>query len=162
MNAAFLRSGLRAGIALLMLAIGACSGGGDDDEDTLDREAFEAARQKWTAARIEDYQFTLTKDCYCLSSGDTAGAGRYVIQVRGGVVAQAFDAVTGEYLSDAAARSLPTLSGLFDILDQAHAREADEIEARYEQTLGYPVEVDIDYDERSADDEVEYRVNDFM
>ena len=59
-------------------------------------------------------------------------------------------------------RSLPTLGGLFDILEQAYEREADEIEARYEATLGYPVEVDIDYREHLADDEVEYRVSDFM
>jgi len=138
-----------------VLALSACDGSHAKTDPEL-----AAARQQWDDAAIEDYQFTLYRSCFCEVAPD--GAGSFVITVKSGAVDAVFHRDSGVYLSDEQAADLPTIDDLFDRLDAAYRHGADEVEASYDPTLGYPLSIYIDRDAKVSDDEISYQISEFM
>jgi len=52
------------------------------------------------------------------------------------------------------ANSFPSVEQLFDAIQDAIDRQADRVEVDYDFTYGYPTNVYIDYDRRTADEEL--------
>eukprot|EP00210_Caulerpa_lentillifera_P007253 g6939.t1 len=55
--------------------------------------------------------------------------------------------------------NLPTVEGLFDLIQEAISSRVAELIVEYDPTLGYPTRVKIDRDFRIADEEIEYKTS---
>lgn len=143
---------------VLAIALSACS---DDEESSAREKAIEQydnARAQWEATGIDSYRYTFGFSCFCAPTNEeTAGPGEYVVTVRNGVIESAVQKSNGATLNARQLESMQTVDGLFDVLDEALVDDqADSVEVGYDETLGYPVDIAIDYYLGAADDEIWY------
>jgi hypothetical protein len=104
---------------------------------------------RWERSNISTYSYTTSWHCFCMRE--------YVAQV-------SVEVVDGEVVEvnfiDPSLGEVPkpgrfvTIDGLFDHLQNALDQDAFNISATYDDQLGYPVEVFVDYDQRIADEEL--------
>ena len=137
------------GTLLLAGALG-CTTGPESAIDDL-RES----RNRWLDQGIVSYRVTIQRLCFC---GDIRPVR---VQVTNGVVTSRVFVDDGQPVPTNRAESYPAISGLFDFLEAAF-RRADEATARYDATLGIPLEANIDFAKNAADDELVIRVTDFV
>ena len=114
-------------------------------------EDLEAARERWEAAGLDAYAMTLRRVCFCPTPDYT---GPFEVEVRGGELASV--RLEGAAVDDE--RGM-TVEALFDLVQDAYDRDAYRITVEYDERLGYPVSVDIDYDAQMADEEIGYAVS---
>jgi len=112
----------------------------------LSTTAWADYRARWEAAGITDYEYEFQRTCECK---DTRPAR---IEVRTGRVTAATYTDSGE---SAPSAGYPTIDELFELIDEAISAEAASMRVSYDQRLGYPTEIRIDYDLNVADDEIE-------
>ncbi len=110
-------------------------------------------RITWNQVRTPDYSYTHTRSCFC------AFAGTYRVTVRDDQVAGATDVVDLEPVPLDYLIQIPTLDGVFDLLEAAYNNEADEIHVEYGR-YGIPEIIDIDFIEGAIDDELSLRSTD--
>ncbi len=125
-------------------------------DSTTQNPDFSAAKQRWSDANVQDYQFTLRTICYCLPESDI------VVSVKGGVIDTAFYKDTESPVSAERLQAVPTVNGLFDKIEDAYANNAALVQVTYNGTYGYPEDVFIDYSSNLADEEFRYQVTDFL
>lgn len=115
-------------------------------EASLVTESTEAAlaerRAQWEAQGIDDYRFEFVRLCGCLENRV-----RYVVTVRAGAAREAtrttaFDSLTTVITPDAV--PYPTISTVFDAIQDGFDIMPDDIEARYRASDGLPGYVFID------------------
>ena len=113
---------------------------------------LDAAKARWQAAGLDAYAMTLRRSCFCPVPDYT---GPFEVRVRNGAVEQvrlngaAVDAERGM-----------TVDALFALVEDAYERGAVEVAVEFDERLGYPTSVGIDYDLRLADEEIGYTVSD--
>jgi hypothetical protein len=146
-----LRTRIRCIVAAAFVALGAC---GDDPMGPVRSADLERARQRWSAARPAEYAYTLRRSCFCGPEVTRP----VQITVRNGTVVELRYADTGVLVDPRWAPLFPSIDGLFAIIDDAIARRAERLDLEFEATLGYPLEIDIDYSTRIADEEITYTV----
>jgi uncharacterized protein DUF6174 len=139
-----LRCGHCATIALAGVSMAACTSPLQGREDTL-----AIAEARWRAAGLVDYRFGFTRSCECLPAATRS----VTIAVSGGAFVSATYLDDGTPADTALFRDELTLDRLFASLHQALARQPATFAAQYEPTLGYPMQVSIDYSLTTADDE---------
>jgi Family of unknown function (DUF6174) len=142
-------------LLLAPLALGAqCSvtGLGSGSEP----RTLEEARRRWDAADVVDYTYVLRRNCFC-----AGGVEPVRIVVRAGAAISYTLVETGETLPEEWRPWYPTVGGLFEFLEDAVDRDAQRIDVRYDDRLGYPVTIYVDYDERIADEEMGYEIRSF-
>jgi len=136
-----------AGLALLVGAI-SCS-------DTLGPgrplTELEAARSRWRAQNLHTYAFTIQRSCFCVNVHPL-----YVV-VLSDTVAGVLDLETVEWVDR---RLGETVEGLFTFIEDGITHRARVIRADYDETKGFPTEIDFDGAAQIADDEIFYRVSD--
>lgn len=132
----------------LLLAAG-CSLLGPTDQA---RDDLERARQRWEARDLDRYTYLIRRACECLP--ETTGP--FEVRVRPGEEPVVIRPEDGERLEPPLADAFPTVSGLFDLIDQALRRGAYRVDVDYDPTTGTPVRITIDDDERVADEELLY------
>ena len=109
------------------------------------------ARELWRQAAILDYSITVGRRCVC------DGANRpVVVQVSGGAVVSMTDAQTGDPIEVSAVGPYPSVEGMFEILQNAVDTDAHDIIATYQIDFGYPLELQIDFDRETKDEELGY------
>lgn len=119
--------------------------------------AFETGEAVWLGHRIADYEFTIQKNCIC---APPAGIPIRVI-VRRGLMIDAFDrrnpneAIEMDNIPD-------TIAALFDEVYATIESGPDAISVDYDERYGFPAVVEIDPYLDYADDEISYRVVDFV
>jgi uncharacterized protein DUF6174 len=145
------RRGLRAAMALAGVSMAACASPFQRQEDTL-----AIAEARWRAAGLMDYRFGFTRSCECLPSATRS----VTIAVSGGAFVSATYLDDGTPADTALFRDELTLDRLFASLHEALARHPATFAAQYEPTLGYPMQVSIDYSLLAADDETFFTVFD--
>lgn len=124
---------------------------GPDDEWDREQRDLSRARRLWSAQGIDDYEYVVRRDCFCVMGGVAV---RVVVQNHL-VVAREID-LSGVPVPSSAAYLYPSIDGLFGILQEAIDDRADEITARYDASYGFPTDLWIDYDRRMADEEEGY------
>ena len=137
----------RGSVVVLALAAAACGNPFSPTED------LEDARRTWSRQGITSYRFTVNVLCFCIDRGP------FAVVVEQGRVTSVTDPATGAPRTPDPFVPL-TVEALFARIDDAIERDADEIEVRYDPTLGYPQEIAIDFIENAIDDEVTYTVSD--
>lgn len=113
---------------------------------------LEAARQRWQDADMDGYRMTLQRVCFCPVPDYT---GPFAVTVRDGEVASVL--LQGAGVD--AERGM-SVDALFALIDDAYDRGAVEVEVKFDDELGYPTSIGIDYDFQMADEEIGYRVSD--
>lgn len=128
----------------------------EDPTDTSEaRQQLAASRERFRTTVGESYQYDYRNNCFC--GPDTRLPVR--VTIRNGA------RVSVVTLEDAA--PIPpnrwgdflTVEEAFDTIEQALNDGAATIQAVYDETLGYPREVFIDFDERIADEEQGFTFN---
>ncbi len=115
------------------------------------------ARATWTANRPASYDYTLALSCFCGHEVRRP----VLIAVTGTTVMSRTYADDGSPYPAQFAASFPSIDGLFDLLVDAKARNAARADVTYNPTLGYPVQISLDYRTQVADDELFYTVSAF-
>lgn len=128
-------------------ALGACGGVAPLE---LTNTALENQRARWQASGIRDYQYEYRQQCECVP----ALLEPALIEVRRGMVTRVVYQKTGQPASPDAQALFPTIDELFDRIDDAIRSDAAMLIVSYDSALGYPTQIDIDYDLQVVDDEV--------
>ena len=142
---------LATGIRLVLLSTIALYSLSSADDDVA------ANRGVWAAAGIASYEYRYEKVCDC--HRDTPA--ETIVTITNGVVVDVrYD--REDYLSEVAVatenyRWSRTIDDLFTLVETA-SETADTLRVAYEQTLGYPAYIYIDYDHAMVGEEVELRV----
>jgi hypothetical protein len=114
------------------------------------RESLQDARRLWAAQGPADYRLTVRRGCFC---GQEA-IGPALLRVVDGAVVTRIYLESGDPVPEAWARFFPDVEGLFEVVEDAIERNADHLRVTYHPVYGYPSEVFIDYEERTADEEL--------
>ena len=126
-------------------------------EFTSPSRDLENARQRWASNGAASYDFTVYLSCFC-----TPDAGRpVVVVVANGVVQSRKFVDTGAAVTPPFSPAYSTIEGLFDIVADARARNAAQLDVEYDPERGYPKRIGIDYIANAIDDEINYTVLDF-
>lgn len=143
---------LRALPLLAALALG-CAPGGPGTGTGADEIA--AHRAQWVAQRPAAYVYELQRSCFC--PPDALGPVR--IRVQGTTVVSRVYVESGDTVRPPFAELFPTVDGLFDLLDDAVDRKADQITVTWSTDAGYPLDAFIDYIFAAADEEQGFHVS---
>lgn len=111
--------------------------------------------QQWKNQAVQDYRYQLEIH-YAPQEPLVIN-----IEVRDGTVVSETDATTGGPVVPP--RTFPpynTIDRLFDLIEEAEARGADQIEVVYDPKLGYPTRISTDDNIQVADDGTVYGVTD--
>ena len=139
----------RAATLLAFVAvIAGCSALGLED-GTNARAQLERQKALWVRQHLSSYRYRVACSCFGV-------AGPVDIEVRGDVVAEASDSITGQPVSLSVLGQLPTVDALFGIIERAITRRADLLDVAYHPTMGYPTRIAVDYSFNSIDDEIRY------
>ncbi len=135
-------------LASLILLPG-CAGG---DPLGPERNELTSARSRWAPAGVQSYVFRFWQRCV------VCDASSVVIEVASGSVSTVFSPDPGDLFTPPVTEP-PTIEDLFGKIQSAIDRGADSFEAEYDQVLGYPTSVSIDYSTQAIDDEVSFGVS---
>jgi hypothetical protein len=142
-------------VVLVLTSGAACGDLGVDIRTLTELEKAEARWENGPFGSGVPYVYTVQRMCFCPI--EWIGPVRVVVG-SGGVTRTYVD--SGDPVTESVEDAFPTVEGLFDILREAYAEEADDVGVTYDATLGYPIEFGIDYDEMTADEELGMRVTD--
>lgn len=119
--------------------------------------ALDAARQRWQAAALASYEYGYHKFCECHRESPP----ETIVSVVGGHVTRVRHRPAGAAVEvPAQDRNFDyywTVDGLFDLVASALERGV-EVRVAYDQALGYPREIYIDYDADFIGDELDVRL----
>lgn len=134
----------------VLVALSGCAAGITSPEASLG-----SARARWASAQPAAYQFIVTRSCECGPSITRP----VTVVVRNGVIQSAKYVDTG---ADAVAEATYTVETLFGLIDDAIRRNAFDVTVRYDDALGFPVGISIDYSATVVDDEFTIYINRFQ
>lgn len=130
-----------------------------EPEHLKDARAHLAAnRALWLEQGIESYSMILQRNCFC----PPEWRGPIEMQVRERDVVSWTYVESGASVPDDRVEFFPPVAGLFNEIEEAIDREADDVIAEYHTELGYPLTVFIDENLQTADEEVGYEVEELV
>jgi hypothetical protein len=104
----------------------------------------------WNRQNISNYRYTLTRNCFCT----TEARGPVIIEVRNRRTSSVTSVATGQRVNPELFQKYDTIPRLFNVIKDAIAKKASSLTVQYNSTLGYPTQINIDYDSQIADEEV--------
>jgi hypothetical protein len=110
-------------------------------------------RRKWSSKAVKNYQYDFQRICFCVPAYTKA----VKITVREGVAAQMAYANTGEAVDKAKFELYYTVAQMFNYIQTAIDKKAHSIKVVYDDELGYPTSVEIDYIKNAMDDEMRFK-----
>lgn len=120
---------------------------------------IETARQQWEAAGISHYRFNLNMVCFCAFAENMP----LVVEVQdGNVVSMEYQ--NGTEIDPASLeffQRYETIDKIFAELEKAAGGEADEVTVSFDNTYGFPEQIDIDVIKEAIDDELAMTISGF-
>ena len=113
-------------------------------------QQLQRSKQLWAKQKISKYRYTLRRSCFCLPKSTEPVS----IAVRNGKVTSMVDASNGQPVNREYFAKYDSIAKLFDIVEEAIAKKAHQLSVTYHPTLGYPTQINIDYDQMMADEEL--------
>jgi hypothetical protein len=110
--------------------------------------------KKWIAQNIKNYSYTLRINCYCPPERN----GPNLIKV----IDDKIVSVNGQPYNPNLTGTLPAVSQLFDIIQTKLSQRPLQQSIEYHPILGYPTNVYFDMDDRIADEEVGYIIENLI
>jgi hypothetical protein len=146
-----LRTGLCSGTKRLSEAQADLAILGEEQSMSEDANAaqWRQNRQKWTRQNLENYRYTLQVGCFCPPEVRQP----VVVEVRNGKVTSVTAAENGKSVNPDYFQNYDSVAKLFEIVEDAIARDAYRLDIAYDETLGYPTQINIDYNQYMADEE---------
>lgn len=138
------------GAALLAPALAACDNVTGVDDLSREQNRLDRNWDLFQRAAPLSYGYTVRVSCEC----PTDVTRPVVVWVDRGSVEYLLYQDDGSPVPLSYASAFPSVEQLFDIIQDAIDRRADDIEVDYDFTYGYPTSVWIDYDRRVADEEL--------
>lgn len=111
-------------------------------------------RERWESLRPASYAVVVERLCFC----GVEARGPVRVLVQGTIPTERTYTDSGVVVSAELAPFFPTIDGLFDVLADALDRDAHEVSVTYDEETGIPVDVWIDYEENTADEELGFAV----
>jgi len=118
------------------------------------------ARAQWRAQGPPSYNYLFERKCFCVEDVQ----GPFAIVVREGKVSEARFTdnadLEGRDISDDLLEDLPTMEGLFDLIETEATRKIAPaaLDIKYDKKYGYPAQVHVDHIAEVRDDDITYRV----
>lgn len=144
-------------LAVMLLISLVFLGAGCNSEDGV-RQSLSRHQNQWVSQSIESYRYQLGITCFCLVEISRP----VTIEVRNGATHSV------SYLADGTAadakyfEKYDTIDELFLIIDDAIDQKADEIKVTYDEELGFPTRIHIDFMKEAVDDEMTYDITEFQ
>ncbi len=140
---------LRIAIVVFMVAVlSACSGFAQQLPPMVGE--YQKSLKRWQQASLQNYDISYHRQCFCLA--ELVRPLR--VEVRDGRIASAVYADDGSPLLPDLDYDLKSVDDFFDLIADAIDRSADKLHVSYDDTLGFPSSISIDYFKRMVDDEV--------
>jgi hypothetical protein len=115
-------------------------------------------RRRWDQLSLADYTFDFIRSCFCGGpAGDTIR-----IVVRGDSIVSATNLSPQNPPQPLPDSWSVTIDDLFDELQQAIDRDADEFNIEFDPQYHYPRNVTIDYIKNAIDDEMSFKITRFQ
>ncbi len=110
------------------------------------------AERRWAQSSIENYQFRYSRSCYCPMVVNA------LVTVTGDSIVSVTDSLSGQPVDPIPPTVYRIVPGWFAFVREAMDRRAAVIEVEYDQALGYPRRIYIDYVQEMVDDELGIRI----
>jgi|LGVF01.1.fsa_nt_gb hypothetical protein len=128
-----------------------------DDEISKELRELSEARSTWQSFKLKNYSMNERLSCYC------GGLLEWKVFVKNGIkdkveyeesptFGQTYDDIFGQ------AR---TVDDVFDFIEELLGKDLGSLIIEYDQVYGFPSTVSVDYNERTADDEIAYLYTNF-
>ncbi|MBD2297008.1 hypothetical protein H6G06_26915 [Anabaena sphaerica FACHB-251] len=114
-------------------------------------------RSLWNQQNISNYRYTLSNSCFCIPEA----RGPVVIEVRNGQTTSITSVATGQAVEPQFFQEYNTIPKLFNVIQDAINRQAFSLNVSYSPRLGYPTQINIDYNSQMADEEVYLTIENF-
>ena len=113
------------------------------------------AIKKWSDSKINSYSYTLTVSCYCIDTepNDIKVVNNKIKKVNGKSVTE--DDLENIYWN------VKSFDEIFEIIDEKLKDNPFLYTIKFDQSLGYPIDIYFDMDEMIADEEIGYYVTNF-
>ncbi|HEX8377040.1 MAG TPA: DUF6174 domain-containing protein [Pedobacter sp.] len=128
------------------------------EENSPELQAFTEAKMLWESSNISkssNYIFTSTRVCFCTDPGT------YRITVVNNAIT---DVRIGALYEDYphAGKDFKTIDQLFQFIEASLKKDPAKANIKYDALLGYPTEIDLDFEINALDDEVRYNIKDLQ
>ncbi|MDZ8187985.1 MAG: DUF6174 domain-containing protein [Nostoc sp. ChiSLP02] len=120
------------------------------NSNSLNWKKFKIYHQLWRQQRISNYRYEFTRSCNCLPKATEP----VIIKVNNRMTTSITYKQTKQPADPELFRQYNTIPKLFDIIRDALIRRAANLTVQYDPVLGYPTQINIDYDSQIADDEI--------
>ena len=147
----FLRSARAlVGVALLVSPLAACDSVTGVDDLSRAQSELDRNWDRFQSTAPLSYSYTVRVACDCTSDVTRP----VTVWVDRGSIEYLLYADDNRPVPLSISNSFPSAEQLFDAIQDAIDRQADFIDVEYDFTYGYPTSVYIDYDRRTADEEL--------
>ena len=138
------------GVALLVSPIIACDSITGVDDLSRAQSELDRNWDRFQSSAPLSYSYTVRVACDCTSDVTRP----VTVWVDRGSIEYLLYADDNRPVPLSISNSFPSVEQLFDAIQDAIDRQADYIDVDYDVTYGYPTNVYIDYDRRTADEEL--------
>ncbi|MBH8551628.1 hypothetical protein I8751_04410 [Nostocaceae cyanobacterium CENA357] len=114
-------------------------------------------RHLWNQQNISNYRYTFSNGCFCIPDA----RGPVIIEVRNGQTTSITSVATGLPVDGQFFQQYNTIPKLFNVIQDAINRRAYSLNVQYDARLGYPTQIDIDYNAQIADEELYLTIENF-
>ena len=115
----------------------------------LNAAQLQQNRQLWRNQKLSSYRYTLRVSCFCTPEVTQP----VVVEVRNNRVTSITAANTGKPVNQEYFRQYNSVPKLFNIIQNAFAKNAASMSITYHPSLGYPTQINIDENAQMADEE---------
>ncbi|MBN4005177.1 DUF6174 domain-containing protein [Nostoc sp. LPT] len=122
---------------------------------SLALEQFKINYRLWRRQKISNYRYEFTRSCNCLPKATEP----VIIKVRNRVTTSITYKASQKPAEAELFQQYNTIPKLFNIIRDALIRKAANLTVQYDPILGYPTQINIDYNSQIADDEIFFTIS---
>jgi hypothetical protein len=123
----------------------------------LDKAQLKVFSRLWKEKDVKNYRYRLSKSCFCIP----AARGPVIIVVKDGVTTSVTSEATGQAVDPELFKQYDSVPKLFAVIQDGIDRKAASLNVKYDPKLGYPTQINIDYDTQIADEELYLTIDKF-
>ncbi|MBC1238788.1 DUF6174 domain-containing protein [Nostoc sp. 2RC] len=126
--------------------------------NNLNQRRLNFNRRLWNNQNISNYRYTFSNGCFCIPEA----RGPVIIEVRNGKIKSITSVATGQPVQNPEYfQNYNTIPKLFNVIQDAINRKAYSLDVAYNPRLGYPTQINIDYNSQIADEEIYLTIENF-
>ena len=127
--------------------------------NNLNQRKLQFNRNLWNKQNILNYRYTFSNSCFCIPEA----RGPVVIEVRNGKTTSITSVETGQPVTNPEYfQNYNTIPKLFNVIQDAIARQTYSLDVNYAAKDGYPTQINIDYNAQIADEELFLTIENFQ